>query len=76
MEVLIDGALYVPKAEMPPPMPLEGGEFQLYGTFEIAQSMRIEELESALKIIYTWAGVQGALVPEHVRELCAEKLGI
>lgn len=37
---------------------------------------RIEELESALKIIHAWAGVKGALVPEHVRKLCAEKLGI
>ena len=31
---------------------------------------RIKKLESALKVIRTWASVPGALVPEHVIELC------
>lgn len=37
---------------------------------------RIVRAESALKIIYTWAGAHGALHPKHVRELCAKALGI
>lgn len=35
---------------------------------------RIESLESALKIIYTWAGVKGCLVPENVRELIKSRM--
>lgn len=39
-------------------------------------SARIMRAESALKVLYTWAGVPGALHPQHVRELCAKALGI
>ena len=39
-------------------------------------SARIVRAESALKIIYTWSGVPGALHPDHVRDLCAKALWI
>jgi hypothetical protein len=32
--------------------------------------------QRALRVIYTWAGVPGALNPEHVRKLCGEALGM
>lgn len=35
---------------------------------------RIEECERALKVLHTWAGVNGALVPDHVRELTEKAL--
>ena len=35
---------------------------------------RIKDLECALKVIRTWASVPGALVPEHVIELCDRNL--
>jgi hypothetical protein len=35
---------------------------------------RVEECERALKVLHTWAGVENALVPEHVRELTAKAL--
>jgi hypothetical protein len=31
---------------------------------------RYERMERALKVIHTWAGVDGALVPEWVRDEC------
>ena len=35
---------------------------------------RVEECERALKVLHTWAGADGALVPDHVRELTAKAL--
>ena len=35
----------------------------------------VERQTRAMKVIYTWAGVPGALNPEHVRELCGKALG-
>ena len=40
----------------------------------VAMAERAEEMERALKVIYTWAGVDGALVPEHVRALTKKVL--
>lgn len=37
---------------------------------------RISDCETALKVIYTWAGFDGALVPDHVRELIAKTIKI
>ena len=34
-----------------------------------------QQWHNALKVVYTWAGVPGALTPEHVRELCGKALG-
>lgn len=34
-----------------------------------------QKWQRALKAIYTWAGVPGALKPEHVRDLCGKALG-
>jgi hypothetical protein len=34
------------------------------------------EWQRALKVIYTWAGVNGALDPKDVRKLCAKALGM
>jgi len=36
--------------------------------------MQNERLQSALKVIHTWATVDSALVPEHVIELCEKVL--
>lgn len=50
-------------------------------TQELGFSDSLEALEaaqkwqSALKAIYTWSGVPGALNPEHVRKLCGKALG-
>ena len=35
---------------------------------------RINRLELALRVIYTWAGVPGALEPESVRRLAGKAL--
>jgi len=35
----------------------------------------VERQTSALKVIYTWAGIPGALKPENVRELSGKALG-
>jgi hypothetical protein len=35
-----------------------------------------EEMERALKVIYTWAGIDGALVAGHVRDLAGRALRI
>jgi len=34
----------------------------------------IERTRSALKVIHTWASVDGALDPEHVKKLCKKTL--
>ena len=34
----------------------------------------MKRMQRALKVIYTWAGVDGALVPKHARKLCADAL--
>ena len=35
---------------------------------------RINRLEVALRVLHTWAGVPGALEPEHVRRLTSRAL--
>ena len=37
---------------------------------------RINRLESALRVLHTWAGVPGALDPEQVRRLTGRALGM
>lgn len=41
---------------------------------EATMRARIVSLEVALKVIYTWAGVSGGLVPTHVRELIETRM--
>lgn len=41
---------------------------------EATSRTRIASLEGALKVIYTWAGVSGALVPKNVRELIETRM--
>ena len=36
----------------------------------------LEQQQRALRVLYTWAGVPGALVPKHVQELAGKALGI
>jgi hypothetical protein len=37
---------------------------------------QVKRQETALRVIHTWAGVNGALVPEHVRQLTSKALDI
>ena len=37
---------------------------------------RVEELESALRVIHTWASVPGALDARHVRDLTEKALKV
>jgi len=36
---------------------------------------RYQQMESAIKVIHTWASVDGCLDAENVKELCWEALG-
>ena len=38
--------------------------------------LHAEEMRTALRVIYTWAGVDGALDPDHVRDLAGRALGL
>lgn len=40
----------------------------------ISKPPEYADMERALKVIYTWAGIPGSLDARHVRELCAKAL--